>query len=421
MASSRRAALFSAAGLLLGCAGAERHDAPESLEIFSWWTSPSEVAALDALLDVHQARHPDVKVINAAEALADKARARLADRMRRGLPPDTFQANIGRDLFEWVLFDGRNDAESKVQALNTLADEQDWFHLFPDTVLEALSFEGRIYGVPLNVHRLNTLFYNKRLFDELELAPPNTLAQLHQVIERLVEAGYAHPLSIGNRFEWTMSLVLMENIFPAVAGPDFYLEYWRGEHPAEHELVQEAIAELLRLWPHFNPDAHELDWTQGVERLFAADPARAAALSVMGDWAKGHLQALGYEAGKDFDSVPFPGTEGTFVFTVDCFSLPKGAPHEAAVRELLVSFGSRNGQLAFNQHKGSLPARLDIDEEALDTSGRRAWRDFQGDRRISALSGLLDPDFAAALASAVRESLIDEDPDPILFALRNNL
>jgi glucose/mannose transport system substrate-binding protein len=408
--------------LLFSCgAPSAEEQPPASLEIFSWWSSQSEARALEALLEVHEKKHPDLRVINAADALADKARARLADRMRRGLPPDTFQANIGRDLFEWVLFGRSDDDEAKVQPLNDLARDAGWFDVFPPPVLDALSFEGRIYGVPLNIHRLNTLFYNKRVLDDLGLQPPATLVQLHEVLAALVRAGYSEPLAIGSRYPWTLTLLLMENLFPAIAGAQFYAEYWRGEKPAEHELMQLTLAELLRLWPYFNADAMDIDWTEGVERVLGAEPPRAV-MTVMGDWAKGHLQALGYEAGRDFDSLPFPDSVGSFVFTVDCFALPKGAPHKDEVTDLLLTFGSHRGQLAFSALKGSLPARSDIDPERdLDVLAQRTWQDFGSDQLLTALSGMVDADFASALGDAIKETLLDRDPDPVLFALRNNL
>jgi glucose/mannose transport system substrate-binding protein len=407
---------------MFGCASTDDAETATSVEIFSWWSSESETTALDSMLAVHAKHHPNVRVINAAEELAEKARARLTDRMRRGLPPDTFQANIGRDLFQWVLFDERDDSETKVAALNDLAEEHDWFDTFAEPVLEALSYDGRLYGVPMNIHRINTLFYNKRVLDAEGLAVPEDVEELESVLAELVSRGYEHPMSIGNRHNWTMSLFTMENLFPAVAGGDFYVEFWAGEHEPEHELMHETLRQLLELWPYFNDDAMDVTWTVGVERLFEEDKQRQAVFTVMGDWAKGHLQFEGYEPNVDFGSVPFPGSQGTFVFTSDCFPLPKGAPHRDQVTELLVSFGSKKGQLAFNSFKGSLPARIDIDpKEDLDELARVTWRDFRSDELVMALSGLLDSDFADSLALAIRETLEDQDPDPVLFSLRNNL
>ena len=418
---------MSWAGLVIGvlassCTSADGTEGVTSVEIFSWWSSESETTALDSMLEVHAQRHPNVRVINAAEDLAEKARARLADRMRRGLPPDTFQANIGRDLFQWVLFDGRDDSETKVSSLNELAEAHRWFDVFADPVIDALSFHGKLYGVPMNIHRINTLFYNKRVLDEEDLPVPGDIERLKDVLAELASRGYEHPMSIGNRYNWTMSLFAMENLFPAVAGGDFYLEFWAGEHDPEHELMRETLRQLLALWPYFNEDAMDVTWTVGVERLFDENKARQAVFTVMGDWAKGHLQFEGYEPGVDFGSVPFPGSQGTFVFTSDCFPLPKGAPHRDEVMDLLVSFGSKKGQLAFNRYKGSIPARIDIDpDEDLDQLARVTWKDFRSDTLVLALSGLLDSDFADSLALAVRETLADDDPDPVLFALRNNL
>lgn len=392
-----------------------------TVEIFSWWSTTSERQALDALLQVHKARQPETRVLNAAEELAQDARERLADRMRQGSPPDTFQVNIGRDLRQWVLFDGRDDGEAKVASLNGLAEQHDWFGSFHQTLLERVSFDGKLYAVPFNVHRINTLFYNLKTLREERLEVPTTLAEFHDVLQTLVERGWDAPLSIGNQNNWTMSLFAMENLLLAVAPATFYTEYWNGEHEAEHPKIHETLGELLALWPYFNKDAMTIDWTDGVERLYAADKSRQAVFTVMGDWAKGHLEAEGYEAGEDFGSAPFPGSQGTFVYTSDCFPLPKGAPHIPQATELLVTIGSKPGQLAFNAAKGSIPARSDVDPDELDALARVTWQDFQHDHHVLALSGLLDADFGQALGVAIRETLLEADPDPVLFALRNNL
>lgn len=401
------------------CGGAPTAEADRSLELFSWWTSESERGALEAVLNVHAESHPDVVVINAAESLAEKARDRLVDRLSTGLPPDTFQANIGRDLFRWVLFNGKDDSDSKVEPLGELARASGWDRRLAEPVRAALSHGGELYGVPLNVHRINSLFYNVHAFARVGVRPPRNLSELFEALDAFVAAGYRRPLSIGNKNDWTMSLFVMENLFPAIAGPDFYLEYWTGQSEPEHPLMRQTLETLLRLWPYFNASANDVDWTEGVELLFAEELENASVMTVMGDWAKGHLMSLDWEEGVDFGQMPFPGSAGTFVFTSDSFPLPRGAPNRSGAIELLGTFGSRDGQLAFNALKGSIPAYEDIDPGDLDVLARETWTDFRRDRVVVALSGLIDPTIASALAEAVRETLTDEDVDPVLFALRN--
>jgi len=101
-----------------------RRSPPETVEIFSWWTSGGEEDALDAVIRRFEEEHPGLTVINAAEEYAEKARETLRARVALGSPPDTFQANIGADLLRWV---GDTDVETALEPLDELADFPDAF------------------------------------------------------------------------------------------------------------------------------------------------------------------------------------------------------------------------------------------------------------------------------------------------------
>src|ERR1043166_2578405 len=72
------------------------------LEIFSWWTAPGEVEALDALYAAFKASYPDVEVVNAALAggagPGGNMKAVLQTRLLAGQPPDSFQVHLGHEL-----------------------------------------------------------------------------------------------------------------------------------------------------------------------------------------------------------------------------------------------------------------------------------------------------------------------------------
>src|SRR5438270_13705490 len=74
------------------------------LEIFSWWTSPGEVEALDALYAVFKKATSSVDVVNAAIASGTGAggnmKAVLQTRMLAGQPPDSFQVHLGHELID---------------------------------------------------------------------------------------------------------------------------------------------------------------------------------------------------------------------------------------------------------------------------------------------------------------------------------
>ena len=56
------------AGEALPAEGGEEADGGGKLEVFSWWTSGGEAAALDALFQAYNAAYPEVEIINATVA-----------------------------------------------------------------------------------------------------------------------------------------------------------------------------------------------------------------------------------------------------------------------------------------------------------------------------------------------------------------
>jgi glucose/mannose transport system substrate-binding protein len=289
-------------------------------------------------------------------------------------------------LMQWALFNEVDDSDSKLEPLNSLASKNGWLDVFPQPVLDSLSYDGNVYAVPANIHRNNSLFYSISAFEAAGVTPPQSLDELLSTSQQLRDAGYT-PLCIGTSHWWTLVLLTFENIFPAVAGGEYYTSYWHGQEDAQSSQINATFDYLLQLWPHFNADANSLDWTQGIDHMF--DSENACAMTVMGDWAKGYLENKGWRAGSDFEQMPFPGTAGTFVFTADTFPLPKGAANRTAAIALLETIGSVEGQIAFNVVKGSIPVRTDVDPNEFDATAQRTMADFAGDELIIALSGIM--------------------------------
>jgi glucose/mannose transport system substrate-binding protein len=388
-----------------------------NVEIFSWWTSGGEVDALNALIAVYENKYPKANVKNLAEDLAEEARDRLEQRMAEGAPPDTFQANIGTDLFKWVTFNDLDDADSKVEPLNAMAQRNGWFNAFPKVVLDTLSYDGTLYGVPANIHRINALFYSIRIFNEVGVQAPSTTEALLTVSQQIKDAGYT-PICLGSEHWWTVSLLTFENVFPAVAGGSYYTSYWGGNEDPNSPQVHAALDYMLELWPYMNADANTVGWTGGVDHMFDANSP--CAMTVMGDWAKGYLESKGWKAGVDFEQIPFPGSNGTFVFTADTFPLPKGAPNRVAAAALLETIGSVDGQIAFNVVKGSIPARTDIDPMEFDATAQKTMADFASNSIVRAMSGLLPQDSFQDLGPAVQDMLTTRNKEAVLNVLAND-
>lgn len=357
-------------------------EAPElsedDVEIFSWWTGAGEEAGLLALIEIFQERHPEYNVVNSAVAggAGTDARAVLASRMQAGDPPGTFQIHAGRALLDtWVAADA-------MEPLNDLYDEEGWWDVFPDSLLELTTDEeGNIYSVPVNVHRSNVLFANTAVFEEHGLEVPSTFEDFLAVAEELEAAGVT-PLALGDNETWTL-VHTWESVLLGTVGPEMYQQLFAGEADWTSPEVVESFERLDQMFAFINDDHAARNWQDAAQLVAEGE----AAMNIMGDWAAGYFATdLELEPQTDFQWAPSPGTEGSFIMVIDTFGLPEGAPNREGTLDWLRVLGSVEGQDTFNPLKGSIPARLDADIEQYNEYGQDTYQDFQDDTLVPSLA-----------------------------------
>jgi len=419
---------------LLGLLGCD-DDGPQTaqvVEVINWWGNSGEREALEALVELHEANHDDVSVVNLVEKDGQTARATIRDRMLGLAPPDVYQANVGRDLLTWAVANDTDYSDSKLRPLSAslILGTEFWTDVFPEAVVNHLGIDREVYGVPVNIHRINSLFYNKRVFAELQLEPPESLDDLYEIAAEIEQRNTASdaepiiPLVVSGKETWTVSLLFFENLLPAVAGTEFYLKYFQGEYSGDHEAMLNVLEETERLWEMVrrnDPDVMSRSWSDAVAQVATG----RAAMVVMGDWAKGSLQSPPHElvAGEDFGQIPFPGTDGTFVYTADTFTAPEGSANPAAALDWLRTVASAEGQRAFNPIKGSIPARkVGVDPEDYDVLSRQTLRDFdEAEVLAPALSALAPPQWSDAVNDRLGLLLAADrfETDDLRFVLVN--
>lgn len=335
----------------LAIAPVTAQDLSGELEIFSWWAG-DEGPALEALIALYNEQNPNVEVINSAVTGGSgvNARAVLKTRMLGDEPPSTFQVHAGQELT------GTYVVADRMEDLTFLYEEEGWLDKFPQGILDAMSYEGGIYSVPVNIHRSNVLWYNPAKLEEWGIEAPATWDDFLAVCPAIQEQGVV-PLVVGEA--WTQNH-LWESVALSVLGAEGWNALWTGE-------LDPAGEEMIAVWTKFGEvlacsnvadDAAGLSWQQATDKMVAGE----AAFNVMGDWAAGYMTTtLGLVPGEGFGWAAAPGTEGTFLWLSDSFGLPVGAPNRDATIAWLKLLGSVAGQDAFNPLKGSIPARIDAD------------------------------------------------------------
>ena len=163
----------------------------------------------------------------------------------------------------------------------------------PARLLDQVSYDGKMYGVPSNVHRINSLFYNRRVFDKYGLTVPTTVADMKAIGKKLKGTGVA-PLAIGSKEPWTLALLGFECLLVSREGPTFYEDYLHGKLKADDPRVKATLEALLDLGPIFNSDHAQYNWLQAVEMVTRGQ----AAMTAMGDWATVFFTTQGMQTGK---------------------------------------------------------------------------------------------------------------------------
>ena len=342
--------------LLAACGGDDDDDASsgkggkKEFEFFSWWTGGGDSEGKEALLKLYADENPDIKVVDSAVAggAGTNAQAELANRLLADNPPDSYQRHAGKELAADIEAD-------EVEPLDSLYDDEGWKDVFPERLLDLITVDGKLYSVPVNIHRSNVLWYNPAVLEEAGIAaPPKTWDEFLSQAKTL-EAKGKTALTIGPL--WTQEH-LLENVLLGELGADTYSGLWDGSTDWESADVIAALDKYTEILKHSNIDSAAADWQPAIDPIIEGD----AAYNVMGDWADTYFRVekkLKWET--DYNATTAPGTAGMFNFLSDTFTLPKGAKHRDAAMTWLKLAGSKEGQDAFNPVKGSIPARTDGD------------------------------------------------------------
>jgi glucose/mannose transport system substrate-binding protein len=333
------------------------------IEIFSWWTAGGEAEGLQALFDIFHKKYPDVEIINATVAggAGAQAKAVLKTRMLGGDPPDTFQVHAGHELIDtWV-------KTGFMEPITFLYKEEGWTKVMPKGILDIVSYRGQYWSVPVNIHRANVLWYNKKIFEDNKLTPPKTFDEFFKVADALKAKGIT-PLALGTKDGWEAAHVF-ETVLIGKLGADGYKGLWTGKTKWSDSKVTDALETFKKMLTYVNPDHSARTWDEACALIVEGK----AAMNIMGDWAVGYFYAKGF---KDFGWTLAPGNAGIFDALSDSFGLPKGAKNRDNVIAFLKVLGSKEGQEAFNIKKGSIPARTDVDKGKFPEYQKSAMDDW---------------------------------------------
>lgn len=347
--------------------------------VVTWWEAGSEKKGLEELEKIFADQHSNFTFKNAAIAGGggSQAKQKLSADLAAQNPPDTFQAHAGAELSDYI------DA-MQIEDVSALYDEFELRDAFPDSLIDRLTVDGKIYSVPSNVHRANVVWANPAVLEEAGIdasKPPADIEGWIADMEKVKAAGKT-PITIG--MAWTQ-LQLLETVLMADLGADAYNGLFDGTTDWAGADVTKALEHYEAIKNLADTSSLTEDWEPAISPVIEGN----AAYNVMGDWAVAAFDSAGKKYGEDYIAFPVPGTDGMFDFLADSFTLPVGAPNADGAKAWLQTISSKEGQIAFNKVKGSIPARSDLTDEEKGEFGQYqqdAMKAFGEDTIVSSIA-----------------------------------
>jgi glucose/mannose transport system substrate-binding protein len=380
------------------------------LEVQHAWGGGDGKAAFSALIEGFKEEYPDVTFdVQPVSGGANKnLNSVIKKRARNQNLPGTWQDWPGANLLQFTEANLLGDIEEDVWSQNDMKDA------YLEGPKRAARPDGTYVTVPINIHRLNNLFYNKSLIEESSIdveslsSPDDLIDAMSAVGDNTEAVGMAQ----STKAPWT-SLQLWAAVFMGNHGASAYMDFLNGD--ANRDDIKNAFETVANYADYFNSDAATISWTEGNSKVMNGD----AAFIHQGDWAAGAYRGNDdFNYDDDWGHIPFPGTSGMYALNMDSFPYGTnggdGNPSPEATKKFLTYCGTKDAQIRFNKNKGSIPPRSDVSSDEFGPFLSKQMDDFSNSdaQPPSVTHGLgVKPGVLSDLKSVVSDFTANLDPD----------
>ncbi|MBA1245566.1 ABC transporter substrate-binding protein [Pseudomonas japonica] len=370
-----------------------------TVEVVHYWTSGGEAKSVDVLRKIIENDGFTWKDGAVAGGGGGAAMTVLKTRAVSGNPPSAAQIK-GPDIQEWGKL-------NLLTSIDDVARANHWDDLLPKAVADNMKYDGHYVAVPVNIHRINWLWINPAVLKQAGvIKAPATLEELYAAGDKLKAAGF---IAIAHGGQAWQDTTIFENLVVSIMGADGFKKAFidMDADTLTGPKMAEVFAALRKVQGYLDPNGSGQDWNLETAKVINGK----AGMQIMGDWAKSEWTAAGKHAGTDYECVPFPGSQGSYSYTIDSLAMFKPAennntPGNIAARNDLAKVALEpDFQYTFNQNKGSIPVIKGLDMSKFDSCAQASAKDFAEAER----SGTLTPSMAFNMSTsqAVQGAVFD--------------
>ena len=290
--------------LLQGCGAVSPADAPDAKAITIWHhqTAGEGPQLIQQAVDRFKQGMPGVQVdVVAINNDAYKTKIKVA--IGAGNAPCVFPTWGGGPLHEYV-------KANQIADLTSFMTKDNYKDRFPPAAFDSVTFDEKIYGVPVENTAIALILYNKAIFQKYNLKPPATDSDLLQIVRTLKQNGVA-PFALANKPKWPGSMFYMYFV-DRLAGPETFARAQAREGVGfEATVFVEAGRRVQTLVKEgaFQQGFNGLDYDAGATRALLY--SGKAAMELMGTWSISAIKAENPAFYRDnLAFFPFPAVTG---------------------------------------------------------------------------------------------------------------
>jgi raffinose/stachyose/melibiose transport system substrate-binding protein len=279
--------------------GTQAVAAQKTIELWHIQSTEPGPTIIQASVDRFTKANPDVKV-NVTIVANDAYKQKLAVAMSSGKLPDIFSSWSGGPMYEYVKANQIADLTPYMNANN----EKD---RYLDAAIAQASYNGKIYGVPVENVSVCAVFYNKEIFQRFGLTVPTTISELETIADTLL-ANNIKPFSLANKTQWTGSMYFM-SFAARRGGTQPFIKAVDGSGTFTDPSFIYA-GQKIKEWVdkgYFNIGFNGLDEDSGQSRqlIYTGD----AAMTMMGSWFVSSVYSENKEFADKLGFFMFPRDE----------------------------------------------------------------------------------------------------------------
>ncbi|HEY9100635.1 ABC transporter substrate-binding protein [Chitinimonas sp.] len=372
-------------------AGLSAQAAGTRAEVIHWWTSGGESAAIKEMANAYKAAGGEW--VDSAVAGGEQARAAAINRIVGGNPPAAAQFNTSQQFHDVI-------AEGLLNNVDDVATKEGWDKILPAPILNAIKVKGHYYAAPVNIHMPAWFWYSKAAFAKAGIkAEPKTPDEFFAALDKLKAAGVT-PLALGGQ-GW-QEKITFDAWLAHAGGADLYMKIYRDRDVAtvNSAAFKKVLSDFKRLHNYVDAGSPGRNWNDATAMLISGK----GGVQIMGDWAKGEFAAAKQTAGKEFGCFAGFGPRSPYIIAGDVFVFPKTDKADIVKAQKLLAtvMTSPTTQVAFNNKKGSIPIRTDVNLGELDICAKQGVEIMKDkSRQIPNPEMLTSPDMVGALQDAV--------------------